>query len=347
MNVLVIDELDDATAWSAVQPDGVTASTDVTLTMVSASAATGAGPDEETPAWALITASGGARGHALRRTLDPVDLTGFTRLRISVRPLRAGQVPSRLLLELRLGSAAQPVQDSTDTWHRLVPVEASGSWQRVEFSLDDLPTEVASAVTELRLRCLTGPFALHVADLAATEATGMLLECDAALVAAFGTVNVGDRDVALTIGPRPEADTVVPRIDARNIDARYAPHREVEVPGRCDYTTLGFRESTAGTPYDVDYAITPVAETRAEQAVLLDAVLDRLPPCGELRTDGDRYPIELLTLPGADRADGAGAVIGEVPVLVYRIGARTPTRVGPPVHEVQEIHLSTDLVVTA
>ena len=94
----------------------------------------------------------------------------------------------------------------------------------------------------------------------------------------------------------------------------------------------------------MDYAITPVADKREHQAALLEALLDRSPPHGELVADGERYPIELLSLSGSDRVGGA---VSTVPVLLYRVGTRGPARIGQPVHEVQHVTVSTDLVVTA
>ncbi len=343
MNVRVIDAMDDATVWSAVGPDGGSPSTEVTVSAHPADEPPSVGPDvTDGRAGVVVTASEAAAGHALRRTLDRVDITDMLELCLWVRVPRTPAVPSRFVLELRLGSAARPVESSPGAWHRLVPVAVPGSWERVCFSLDDLPADVAEAVTTVQLRCVTAPLVVHLDDLAAVSARSMLHECDLALAAAFGKVTVGDRQVALSFGPVAEA-TPAPGIEVRQVDARYAPRRVVDVPARRDYTALGFREVTAGTPFDLDYAITPVASTREEQAQLLDALLERLPPVGELVADGERYPIELLSPAGSDRPGGA---LGDEPVLVYRLGVRAPGRVGPPVREVQQVAVSTDLVVT-
>ncbi len=339
MTVLSIDAMNDVTKWSAVQPDGATPSTE--LTMVTDAEVFGEGADHVS---ALVTATSDAAGHMLRRTAAAVDLSGYRELRMSIRadgpPVVGAQ---RFLLELRLASDAMPVNHVANTWHRLIPVTTMRHWETVRVSIEDLPKAAAAAMTSMQMRCIGVPFRINIDDIAAFLPQ-MALDCDRAFIAALSGVTIDDKVVTVAVRAPEEAVPEAPGLNIRHVDARYAPKRVINGPGRRDYTATGYRESHAGIPYDLDYAISPVAANRGHQAALLDAVLERLPPTGELIIDGDSHPIELLTLPGGDRIGGA---LGEVPVLVYRIGMRSPTRVGPPVSEVTAVNVSADVMVTA
>jgi hypothetical protein len=339
MSVLSIDAMNDATKWSAVAPDGATPSTD--LTIVNDPRVFNEGADGVS---ALVAATAGAEGHAIRRTAQAVDLRPYRELRMSLRadgpPVVGAQ---RVVLELRLASDAVPVDDAANNWHRLVPISTMRHWETVRFSIDDLPDAVASAMTLIQMRCIASPFMLNIDDIAACLPQ-MAADCDRAFVAALSGVTIDDKVVTVAVRSPEEALPEAPGLNIRHVDARYAPKRVINAPGRRDYTATGYRETHAGTPYDLDYAVTPVAANRGHQAALLDAVLDRLPPNGDLVIDGDSHPIELLTLSGLDRIGGAA---GEVPVLMYRIGTRSPTRVGPPVPEVTVVDVSADVMVTA
>lgn len=337
MSILVIDAMNDATKWSAVAPDGVTPSDQLTVDDDTATFGTGA--DRVS---ARISAGEMAVGHALRRTIPATDLTGFTELRMSIRlPRPRVASPGRFLLELRLGSADIPLGADADAWHRLVPVDVANRWETAYFSIDDLPPEIASALTQIQIRCLQSSFVLNVDDVVAARPQ-LLLDCDRAVIAALGQVRVAGAPVTVAVRAADEASPSAPGLNVRQVDAQYAPHRLVDAPARRDFTTNGFREVIAGTPYDLDYAVSPVAASRSQQATLLEAVLTRLPADGELVVDGERLPIRLLSLAGADRLGGAAT---ELPVLVYRIGARGPAVVKPPVREVQTIAIATEVMV--
>ncbi|MBS1691665.1 MAG: hypothetical protein JST91_05520 [Actinobacteria bacterium] len=337
MSVLVVDAMNDAAKWSAVSPDGVTPSNE--LTVADDEVTFAAGADRVST---RVTAGDGAVGHSIRRTTDAVDLTDFTELRLSIR-LPRPRASGRFLFELRLGSAALPIGDGANRWHRLITADSAKRWEAVHFTIDDLPEKIATALTQIQIRCLQPSFEANLDDIVAARPQ-MLLDCDRAVVAALGKITVGDAAVPVAVTPGDAAAPVAPGLNIRQVDAHYAPHRVVDAPARRDYTAEGFREVLAGTPYDVDYAVTPVADSRADQAALLEAVLTTLPPDGELVVDGEYLPIRLLSPAGPDRPGGAAT---EVPVLLYRIGARCPAVVKPPVREVQRIDIGTEVMVTA
>ncbi len=337
MSVQVVDPMDDVTRWTTVRPDGTSPSGQ--LTVVNDNETYGTGGDKVST---QLTADGDATGHALRRSLAAVDLTQFTELRLSIRmPRSRAATGGRFLLELTLGSAAVALGDPANRWHRLISVGAAARWETLHFSIDDLPASVAGAVTAIQFRCLQPSFVVNIDDIVAARPQ-LLIDCDDAVVAALNGIKVGDTPVSATVRAPEQALPGAPGLNIRHVDARYAPHRLIDAPARRDYTADGFRQVTAGTPYDLDYAISPVAASRSDQALLLEAVLNRLPANGELVVGGEPAPIQLVALPGADRLGGSAA---EVPVLTYRIGARTPARVGPPVREVQVIRVSAETMV--
>ena len=185
MSTKVLAAMGDATQWSAVGPDGATPSAALTIADHTEPDDGGAGRTV-----GLVTAGDAADGHALRRTADGIDLTQHAELQMAVRaPHPQDRGAGRFLIQLRLGSAPRPVQNSPDEWHRLVSAPVRPGWQTMRFTLDDLPADVAQAVDVVQLRCVAAPFVLHIDGLTAVEAHS-LFDCDQALTSAFGTVIV-------------------------------------------------------------------------------------------------------------------------------------------------------------
>jgi hypothetical protein len=333
MTSRIVDSMNDAAPWTALAPDGVSASTQVT--MVADPHTAGWGPDGVS---ARITAGAGAGGHRLQRTFAPVNLSEFTELRLSIKTHSAPG--GGLVLEVRFASAAVAFDDPANGWHRLIPTQARRGWTGVRMSLDDLPAAVANAVTGIRLRCLAAPFVVHVDDVIVVRPRP-LADADAALLAALDGIKLGAQPVVAAIRTPAQPLPAAPAVDIEQFDIRYAPGRVIDAPVFRDHTVDGHRDGVAGTPFDLDYAIRPVAADRATQAELLEAVLDRVPAAGELVIDGDRAPIELLGLAGSDRIGGA---VGEPPVLVYRVGVRAPAVVGARVPRVEHVEVGGDLL---
>ena len=305
MTTLVLDTMETVAPWVALAPDGVTPSSELTIKV-----------DDSTAGWGVdarsgrIAASAAALGHQLRRRLADVNLTAYSELRISVKVDAAPR--ANFLMEIGLASALTDFDDPANKWHRLIPAETHRGWAVMTMSLDDLVPSVATAVTGMRLRCKASSFALHVDDVIATQ-------------------------------PRLVADAGVaaPALDIRQFDIRFAPKRVVDTPVRRDFTGSGYREYHAGTPYDLDYAIYPVTDSRAVQAQLIEGVLARVPANGDLVINGDRATIELVSTAGSDRIGGE---IGERPILVYRLGVRAPATSGPRFVDVERVEFEADLL---
>jgi hypothetical protein len=332
MSAQVLDAMDDISSWVARAADGVTPSTELTIAADPAMA--GWGGDAVS---ARIRAGAAASGHRLQRDFAAVDLTGFSQLRLSVK---IDAAPSaEFLIEVRLASAGVGFDDAANTWHRLIPTGPSRGWTVLTMSLEDLPATVARGVTGIRLRCLTGSFGIHLDDMVAVRPQP-LADADAALLAVLRGIIAGGNAVTSVIRAPGEPAPAAPGIDVEQFDIRLAKSRVIDAPLRCDFTVDGYRECVAGIAFDLDYAVRPVAANRATQAQLLEAVLARIPANGELVINGDRAPIELVTLVGTDRVGGS---VGDAPTLVYRVGVRSPAVVGPAIIRVERIELDVDL----
>ncbi|MET7486397.1 hypothetical protein [Streptomyces sp. NPDC005538] len=338
MTARVIDSMGDAARWAAVGPDGSTPSTEVGI--ADETVVVGYGPDRH---GAKIAATPTAGGHRLRRALAPVDLSGFTELRLSIRADRpAGRGGLPFFLELRVGSTATPVDDPANTWHRLLPVRAADRWETVRLSLDDLT--MAGGLTELQLRCLGGTgFTAYLDDVIAV-APQPFADADRALAERLAGIETGGTAVPVSVRAAGEPPAPAPALDIVQFDVRYAYDRVVDAVVPRDYTDVGSRQAIPGDPYDIDYAVTPVAATRAEQTALLEAVLDRLSPVDELVVDGERLPTRLVWIPGPNRI---GGFLTDVPVLTYRVSVRRTPPPVPPVRPVDDLVVAADLLEIA
>lgn len=334
----VIDPMDDATRWSSFAADGVTPSTQ--LSMTDEAVVVGSGVDATS---AKVTAADGGAGHLLRRAMAPVDITGCTELRLSIRADRQADGRGRpFFLELRLASTAMPLSDPANAWHRLLPVRARHTWETVRLSVDDVPAAIAGALTTLQLRCAIAPFTAYLDDVVALRPR-MLADADRALVAALTGITVDGVAAAVPVAVRAPAEPA-PAADALDIiqvDLRQAPTRAADARVARDHTATGCRFADPGTAYDLDYAVRPVAATRAAQSSLIEAVVARIPAYGELVADGDRLPVELVAPTRPEHT------AGDVPVLVYRVGVRAPGRIGGPLADVVDLRVGTDLLEEA
>ncbi|WP_432949890.1 hypothetical protein ACQPXM_17655 [Kribbella sp. CA-253562] len=326
MGFLVVDPLNDATRWSAVAADGVTPSSVVTIVDDPAGA-----PPGSDGVCALLTASSAATGHAVRRDLAPLDLAQFTELRLSISADRTAGPPERnFFLELRLGSPALPLSDPANTWHRLIPVRTSRTWETVRCSIDDLPTAVSGQLTRIQLRCVDAPFVARLNDLTAVDPRPVA-DADAALTTALTGIKLGTTIVPVRVRTGAEPIPAAPAIDIVQSGLRFAPDRTITALVPRDFRAGEVRTVSAGNAYELDYAIRVPAATRADQTRLLETVLDRLGVLGELPFAGESLPIELV--PGSTDP----AQFEDTPVLRYRVAVRSRDRVASPTWLVREV----------
>lgn len=336
MSAVVIEPMDSAPQWEALRADGSGPSGE--FTMQNDSAEVGYGPDGVS---GHVTATTGALGHLLRRAIAPLDISACSELRLSLRAnRRAGAGGGPFFLELRLGSAARPVTGPGSTWHRLLPVRTPHRWETVRMGIDDLDPVVSGALTQIQLRCVDAavPLTAHLDDLVAVRPQ-LLADTDRALRARLSGITVGGSPVTVAVRAAGELPPSAPALDVVHFDTRFAADRIIDGERVVAHTDGGTRLAPFGHPFDLDYAISPVAQNRSVQAALIEAVLDRLAPLDELSADGERLPVELVRLPGEDRIGGAP---GEVPVLLFRVGARRAVVGGGLVREVREPRIESD-----
>jgi hypothetical protein len=336
VSAVVVEAMESAPQWAALRADGSGPSSE--FTMQNDSTVVGYGPDGVS---AQVTATTGALGHLLRRTIAPLDISACSELRLSLRAnRRAGAGGGPFFLELKLGSAARPVTDPGNAWHRLLPVRTPHRWETVRMGIDDLDPAVSGALTQIQLRCVDAavPLTAHLDDLVAVRPQ-LLADTDRALQTRLSGITVGGSPVTVTVRAAGQLLPSAPALDVVHFDTRFAPDRITDGERVVAYTADGTRVAPFGAPFDLDYAISPVAQNRTVQAALIEAVLDRLTPLDELSVDGERLPVELVRLPGEDRIGGAP---GEVPVLLFRVGARRAMAGGGLVREVREPRIDSD-----
>ncbi|MEV0248474.1 hypothetical protein AB0H76_17885 [Nocardia sp. NPDC050712] len=330
MSLVVLDTMNDATAWSAVAADG-SASTALTI-----ADAPQRGPTGTDPRCVLLTASAAATGHLLRRDLPARDVSDCSELRFSVRANRSAGPPGRgFFLELRLGSAALAPDDPANTWHRFVPVRAAATWETVVCGIEDLPSVIAKNLSRIQFRCVEAPFTARLDGIVAVRPQ-LLADADAALAAVLAGVALGATPVAARVRTAAEAVPPAPALDILHSGVRHARQRVDSTRVARDFRADQLRLVAAGDPYDLDYEVRAVAGSRAEEALLLEAVLDRLGGRGELMFAGVPMPVELRC-----EAPDSAAVAGE-PVLRYRVGTRARARIALLDWQVRDLVLDAD-----
>lgn len=291
-----LDAFVQLAGWQALQPDGVTPSTDLTITEDTLG---------ETPAGdhhsLMVAGSTGAQDHIARRSLPATDLGDFDELRLVLQGDR--RTTGGFYLELRLGSAALPIGAPGNAWHRHVPV-STGGWEVVRLSLIDLPPAVRSAVTMVQLQCIDAgaDFTLRL-DEALAVRPRMLPDLEQALFTRLhqqtslsGNPVPAERVVAG--GPWPVTSPCVAIVP---LELRHLAERGTAAAHRCDFTADGYRIRSGPVAYEASYAIEPMADDRGDQAELMEFLLRALPPRGSLRVAANAWSFEMRDAPAVER----------------------------------------------
>lgn len=340
MPELAIDPM-VAAAWSVLQADGVTPSAELSRTDETATVRYG--PDRHA---LRLDASTAAIGHLARRTLAAdVDLSAHDELRVWLHSSRpAAGTPERpFLLELRLGSTALPPDAAGNLWHRYLSAPEAGAWELTRMTLADLAPAVRGAVRTVQLRCLTGlAFRCVLDDLLAVR-DRMLEDAERGLFDRLhlGTAISGTPVPAFVYaaGATPPAAPYL-RITALAVDA--SDGRTGSTGTRMDHSSAGSALRPPSFAYDLRYLIDAVADSRADEAALLEFVLERLPPRGELIVNGVALPVEQTAvraedLPGGHRTDRVA--------IAYRVLARKESGAPAVVKPVSTLHVATETQV--
>lgn len=300
MTYTLLDGMADAGPWEAFEGDGVTPS--AVLSLVT---------DPEIHPYGRDAGSGridgapGALDHRLRRAFAGVDLSQADELRFWTRADRTADGTPELpfYLEVRLGSAALPIGDPQNTWHRFLPVARTGAWDLVSLALDDLPAAVRGSLEQIEIRCVddSAVFSLWIDDLAAVREE-MVGDVEAALVAELGGHLVLEGNpVAAHVENPGQVAPQQPYVRLELVEIRRGSDRPRSGEVRRDYSGNGYRIAGASYDFDLVYDIDAATGSRQHTTRILELVLARLAPRTRLAAAGrpvlvDWRPIERSNL---------------------------------------------------
>jgi hypothetical protein len=338
MPSIVIDAMNDATLWQALASDGVTPSTELSLSVDSSKPRQGA----DTTA-IQVTATSNALNHRLMRNLAPIDLSKFSDLRFWVYSNRVADGSPRrpFFLELRLASAAMAIGDPGNTWQRFVPVSQTAVWEPIRVTLSDLPAAVRSAVSVIQLSCDAVPFQCDVDDILAVQ-DEMIADVDAALVAQLNNLLVlGANPVAAVLHPANGILTQArPYFEITNYDILWNRERTDSNRPWGDYSDVGFVIRPPSSAYELYYQVVAVADDRSTQAQMLEFLLRALPARGALVVNGAPLPMESIMVYPFDQL---GGVRTDALPMFYRISTRQEAGASDSVMPVKAAFISADL----
>jgi hypothetical protein len=327
MAQLVIDNMNNAGFWSALEPDGVTPSTELTLTADATRFRFGA--DQQS---GRISGTANALDHRLQRGLANLDLTGFDELRFWLWSdrLADGAAGRPFFLEARLGSAALPIDNVGNTWSRTLPVGQARTWELVRLSLDDLPAAVRSSANQLQLRCSddTAGFTCNLDDLLAVREQ-MLTDVDNALVARLHnqlTLN-GNQVAAVLFHAEQQPVVQQPYIQIKQYDVQYVGERTPVVQTRADYSANGLSLRPLSIAYDIFYELDFLAQSRAEKTMIMEFVLRRLSPRSELLVNAVPLTLDWVPVPPYDQSGG----LRDRSLLYFKVATRQEVGAAQPV----------------
>lgn len=341
--MMVIDPITNTGLWKALAPDGISPSTALAMALDTTSTPPGP-PASLNVSAAKVSGDINALNNTLRRDLGPIDLTPFSELRFWLNGDRPadGTAQRRFYLEMRLASAAVPLNDPGNTWQRYLPVSQAGRWEAIRLTLADLPAALGSAVTTIQLRCANAdsPFNCRLDALIAVR-EAMIGDVDTALKAELdGILSIGGTAIPAVLHPAngPLA-TNPPYIQILQYDAAYSRDRTDSAPTRGDFTDQGYALNPPGSAFELYYQITAVADDRAAQVAMLEFVLKALPLRGQLRVNGYPLPFESICVPPINRLGGFRD--DRIP-LFYKVSTRLQGGPGTRVTPTKIIAVNTD-----
>ncbi len=301
MAALMIDNMQQLASWTALSPDGVTPSDTLSI---AADVATGT-PSGDARSLVAQTA-GTAIDHRLRRSIVPLNLATWPELRMTwqANVATGSRADAPFFLELRLGSAAAPIGSPGNGWRRRLPLDSADRWESPRFSLVDLPPAVRGAVDQIELRCVTNTLFVARIDALAAARASMPGDIDAALVDRLdGKISIAGTPVpAQLVASGTPLPAAVPLLLIQPYDLQPAWALDAAGSTPADFTGDGLRLRGTSEAFTLDYAIEARAATRAEQAVLIDFLLDALPRQGTLAVNDATLRTEWIMAPNRERA---------------------------------------------
>jgi hypothetical protein len=301
---VMVDPVNDVTPWQALAVDGVTPSTELAIALDNTHPRPGADPRS-----GLITASGAATNHTLRRTFAPtIDLTTFDELRLALYSNRVadGKSSTPFCLEIKLGSTVMPPSDPGNTWRRFIPATQSEVWDTARFDLSDLPAAVRGSVSAILLRCTdAGAFQLNIEDIIGVREE-MLGDIDIALQLLLNnkiTLNGNAVPAVLHPGNGP-LTSARPYIEILNYDVVFSRERTASTRPRGDFFNGSYSLQPTSNAFDVFYQISAVADDRKTQSQMLELILRAVPPRGEILVNDYPLQVDAVTVNPIDMLGG-------------------------------------------
>ena len=297
MSQVLLDGMDEAPAWSALGPDGVTPSTAIQLTNDPTDSRYGADSTS-----GRLTASTGALNHRLQRTIPATNLSNLDEIRLWFKSNRRsdGSDSYPFYLQFRLASDAMKFDHPANQWARYFPVSQTRDWEMIRFTLGDLPAGVRTALTSMQLRITNAgaSLACHLDTVLAVREQA-LADVEAALVARLDQkVSVNGTGVpALVFDPDDDAAPALPHIRITPADIQWAGERTMVAPARGDYTDHGFQLRPPPTGLTLLYDVDVYAAGRAIKSRIFEFILSALAPRTELIVNGAPLTLELIPTP--------------------------------------------------
>ena len=337
---VIIDNMDNAAAWSALSADGTTPSSELQISDDPSRARYGP------PAMSgLISATVNAAGHALRRPLPGLDLRAYDYLHLWLygNRLAEGSANHPFYLELRLAGAGMGLDHPGNTWHRFLPLSQINKWEAVRTGIDDLPGAVRSAVNLLQIRCIDSAlsFRCNLDQILAAKAE-LIRDVDTALLERLNnrfSVNGATVPATLYIAGTP-LPASLPHIIIMHYQVRSSGHRETSASAKSDFSAEGYRLRPVGVAYDLTYCIQILAGERDSEARLLESILNALPPAGDLLINGEPIPFEAVA-PPIQYGDTGFPL--DRPLLHYTVGVRHDPGIYQVVRPVEEVTVAVDV----
>lgn len=302
---LTLDSFDAPLQWTALD------AADAPSAQIVMSAVPQGHPQAVATGAMQVEISGGATGHRLERSLPATDLSAYTDLTFWARSDRVtGSDPGAdYRLRLELGSAALPIGDPGNDWHRYVAPLGRDGWRYLRFLLEDLPAAVRTAVTTIAIT-VEATDGAHMLWLDALEAQARQPSSDAEaalLTLLDGQLNVGGSPVPAVVAPDVAAAPAEPFFRIEPLRSAPSPKRAMESGSYSDFDADGYRLRPAPEPWDLFYAVDCEAQTRAEAVQLHDFLLARFGGSGWLQSGNRAFRIDAvdgaLAQPGVEAPD--------------------------------------------
>lgn len=292
---LLIDAMNDDQQWHAFMPDGVTPSdrlnitTDTTVYRMGIDNASG-----------KISGSPEALNHTLQRSINPIDVSGYSEIRFWVKSSnRADGSPGfPFFLEIRFGSLAVPLDDVSNTWYAYIPViNYPNKWELIRLSLNGMDPAVRSGINQIQIRCVqnTVSFILHIDYMIAVREE-IIADVDTVLIQIFhNTVDVGGTPVPAYFAHDENPPKVKhPYIFITHYDIQYNTANRSGVQQRSNFTQEGMLLNPLVYSFDLFYTIDAFADSREEKVKIFQYILNVFTPQMELPVNGYLFPVHII-----------------------------------------------------